>query len=251
MLWRHHLLFVGAIKTFLSVHTKMSVCRRETNFFSDKFLSLSLNDYRSMMPNSTADQIKLEGSPSYFSHPHVPRRVHTSLPGVKLLLVACDPSDRVLSQYVHAVAHESPSLKKLGYPPVEKYIFHANGSVNPNRSEIIKGHYAYHLNNWLKFFPLSRIHVIDGYVLKTRPWEEFERLGSFLNLSIKRILDKNSFEWNNTRHFYCHRSVGCLVSGKGREHPSLEATYMKKLREYFRPKNRDFFEIVGRKFDWP
>ena len=54
--------------------------------------------------------------------------------------------------------------------------------------------------------------------------------------------------------FYCFKRgpqrLECLSDTKGREHPELPARNSRKLREYYAPYNKLFFDLVGRDFGW-
>ena len=42
-----------------------------------------------------------------------------------------------------------------------------------------------HLDRWLDYFQMSQILVVDGENIKVKPWEEMERVETFLGLSHK------------------------------------------------------------------
>ena len=51
----------------------------------------------------------MEKTPDYFDSPpyDVPNRIASTLPGVKLLLIICDPTKRAFSDYIHEVSIKS------------------------------------------------------------------------------------------------------------------------------------------------
>ena len=58
-----------------------------------------------------------------------------------------------------------------------------------------------------------------------------------------------------SKGFYCFRPPGsslaqCLDKNKGRQHPKMKPDTRRKLYEYFRPKNKEFFRKIGEEFDW-
>ena len=56
---------------------------------------------RSLMPNSTADQITFEKTPNYYRLPVVPDRIRNFNRTIKLVYVTCDPVRRTLSDFFH------------------------------------------------------------------------------------------------------------------------------------------------------
>ena len=80
---------------------------------------------RSLMPNSTADQITFEKTPNYYRLPVVPDRIRNFNRTIKLVYVTCDPVRRTLSDFFHIhrkslvnyhiiFAVPCPALVKLG-----------------------------------------------------------------------------------------------------------------------------------------
>lgn len=55
------------------------------------------SDCRRQMPLTTADQLTIEKSPSYFVTKTAPARVHELDPGMKLIVVVRDPITRAIS----------------------------------------------------------------------------------------------------------------------------------------------------------
>ncbi len=60
--------------------------------------------YRDQLPASTEDQVPYQWSSCYFHKPDVPRRVWQLNPAMRLLLITCDPVQRLVSEYVHNAA---------------------------------------------------------------------------------------------------------------------------------------------------
>ncbi|NXT17355.1 HS3S1 sulfotransferase, partial [Syrrhaptes paradoxus] len=102
-----------------------------------------------------------------------------------------------------------------------------------------------------EYFPLDRIHIVDGDKLIKDPFPEIEKVERFLKLSPQ--INASNFYFNKTKGFYCLRDSGrerCLHESKGRAHPQIDTQLLEKLHEYFHKPNKKFFELVGRTFDW-
>jgi len=67
------------------------------------------------MPLTTADQLTVEKSPSYFIDKRVPARVHSTNPGMKLILVVREPVTRAVSDYTQAVIRHNPNISQHSF----------------------------------------------------------------------------------------------------------------------------------------
>ncbi|ODM92994.1 Heparan sulfate glucosamine 3-O-sulfotransferase 5 [Orchesella cincta] len=148
-------------------------------------------------------------------------------------------------------AATSPAL--LADPPPD-------GSINTNYKATRISIYSRYLQRWLDIFPTSQIHVIDGDALIRDPFTQLQEVEKFLNLHA--TLKREDFYFNSTKGFYCwkkrnenndtaHNTVHCLNDSKGRKHPNVDRRVIRKLREFYRPFNEKFYNMVGRDFGWP
>ena len=111
--------------------------------------------------------------------------------------------------------------------------------------------YIEYFRRYLKYFKREQIHVVDGDALTKNPLPELRKVESFLGLEHEIIEEQVYF--NESRGFYCAKNyLGsfCLGSGKGRTHPEVDEKNIRKLRDYFRPFNREFANAVGQNFSW-
>ena len=118
---------------------------------------------------------------------------------------------------------------------------------------LTRGIYYQHLERWLKLFRLDQFLFLESDRFSTEPWAIMEEVEDFLGL--ERELTRSRFEFNKTKGFYCFHRVGkkrpsCLSEHKGRHHPVLPKHLEVKLKEFYRPWNKKFEELLGRKFDW-
>ena len=70
--------------------------------------------YRNLFPYVNDREKVIEKTPSYFMHPpsELPERIYNILPEAKLLLMVCDPTPRVFSDYIHQVHYVQVDLKR-------------------------------------------------------------------------------------------------------------------------------------------
>lgn len=206
--------------------------------------------YRGLMPRTLESQITMEKTPSYFVTRETPQRISAMSRDTKLIVVVRDPVTRAISDYTQTLSKtpELPSFQELAFKN------QSIGMVDTSWNAIRIGLYALHLENWLHHFPLAQIHFVSGERLIADPAGELARLQDFLGL--KRIVTDKHFYFNRTKGFPCLKkpeSSGwprCLGKSKGRTHVQINRDAIEQLRDFYRPHNDKFYEMVGHDFKW-
>uniref|UniRef100_S4RR65 Sulfotransferase n=1 Tax=Petromyzon marinus TaxID=7757 RepID=S4RR65_PETMA len=211
--------------------------------------------HRGLMPPTEPGQITMEKTPSYFVTREAPARIRAMGGGrTKLLVVVRDPVTRAVSDYAQTLAK-----RPRGTPPFRRLAFR-NGSaagapaVEPRWSALRIGLYARHLERWLRHFPRESMLFVSGERLATRPAAELARVQDFLGIA--RLVTRRHFYFNATKGFPCLRRENhwgqphCLGNSKGRPHPHIEPELLQRLREFYRPFNLKFYQMVGQDFGW-
>ena len=240
-----------ALLEFLNLHPSIQAEKREMHFFDDDDnYNKGLDWYRKRMPFSFSDQITVEKTPAYFVEESVPERAYKMNSTLKLVIVMRDPVERAISDYTQVqstrIEKGKPydSFRDLAVDP-------ETGEVNKSYKAIRRSVYHRHMERWLKWFPLSQFHFVSGENLVKNPTEELEKVEKFLGLEHK--LTKDHFYFNETRGFYCmhlKQKEKCLAKSKGRQHPFVDEETVQKLRDFFRPHNEKFYQLVGINFGW-
>lgn len=231
------------------------------------------------MPPTLAGQLTMEKTPGYFVDPRVPSRVFQMNKDARLILVVRDPVTRALSDYAQAVdkkteqAREPPpseadappllsppsSASAPAAPRVKSFaelafLPQSPGYVDTSWSAIKIGLYARHLANWLKYFPPKQILIVSGEELVAKPSSVIGQVQRFLGLA--PVITSRHFYFNTTKGFPCvkkHWRTGrphCLNSKKGRQHPNVGPKVIKRLKEFYRPFNEQFYRQTKLNFDW-
>ncbi|XP_072095858.1 heparan sulfate glucosamine 3-O-sulfotransferase 1-like [Mobula birostris] len=238
-----------ALLEMLDIHPDIVVAATEVHFFDwDENYVKGLEWYRKLMPFSYPHQTTIEKTPGYFTSIKAPKRIHDMNSSTKLLLILRDPTERVISDYTQVYYNRLENHKPV--QPIEEMVI-KNGELNTKYKAIQRSLYDIHMGNWLRYFPLNQIHIVDGGALIKDPLEELQKVEIFLNIPAK-IMTSN-FYFNQTKGFYCLRSDGkerCLHESKGRPHPVVNSTVLKELHAYFREHNERFFRMVKQSFDW-
>lgn len=137
---------------YLGTHPEVSVSRmKETNFFfRHRDDERRLAWYRDQFdPDKPA---RGEASPNYTKRhvrAGVAERIAATLPDVRLLFVARDPVARIVSHYVHNLAHGRETR------PFSEAVANDDRYVETSR-------YAYQLEPFLEHFPREHIMVVDS-----------------------------------------------------------------------------------------
>uniref|UniRef100_A0A3B4ZNT6 Sulfotransferase n=1 Tax=Stegastes partitus TaxID=144197 RepID=A0A3B4ZNT6_9TELE len=232
-----------AVLEFIRIHPDVRAAGTETHFFDRNY-------DRGLMPRTLESQITMEKTPSYFVTKETPHRISAMSQDTKLIVVVRDPVTRAISDYTQTLSKtpDLPSFQDLAFRN------QSLGIVDMSWNAIRIGLYALHLENWLRYFPLAQIHFVSGERLITDPAGELARVQDFLGL--KRIVTDKHFYFNRTKGFPCLKkpessgSPRCLGKSKGRTHVQIDRDAIEQLRDFYRPYNVKFYEMVGHDFKW-
>ncbi|KAF6723633.1 Heparan sulfate glucosamine 3-O-sulfotransferase 3A1 [Oryzias melastigma] len=238
-----------ALLEFLRIHPDVRAVGAEPHFF-DRVYDKGLEWYRNLMPRTLEGQITMEKTPSYFITKEAPRRVLSMSRHTKLIVVVRDPVTRAVSDYTQTLS------KSPGLPTFQNLAFRnvTAGLIDTSWSAVRIGLYAKHLENWLRYFPLSHFLFVSGERLVTDPAGEMGRVQDFLGL--KRVVSDKHFYFNQTKGFPCLKKPEgssrprCLGKSKGRPHPQIPSEVLLRLRDFYRPFNLKFYQMTGHNFGW-
>ena len=242
-----------ALLEFLRLHPNVRAAGSEIHFF-DRYYNNGYEWYRRKMPLTNPNQITVEKTPSYWITKEAPQRISKMNQTIKLLIIVRDPVTRAISDYTQSTS------KRMGMKKFESMVFINDSSsriVNRFWTPIKLGIYVKFLKSWLRYFKLSQLLFISGERLILNPAVEMERVQHFLRL--QTVIDANYFYFNETKGFPCVRKyflrnsnyTRCLGKTKGRSHPEINETIIHRLRDFYRPFNEHFFQLVNFDFGWP
>jgi [heparan sulfate]-glucosamine 3-sulfotransferase 5 len=164
---------------------------------------------------------------------------------------------KLLCIFQYAQIIENQRYRGLEGRPFESVALNPDGSVNEHYDAVEKSLYSLHMAKWLKVFPQSQMHVVNGEKLVRKPWHELRKVEDFLGL--EHEIEPEMFAFNATKGFHCIVTTGndsvrrerCLTKAKGRAHPRIGKDVISKLRKFFAPFNYDFYTMAGTDFGWP
>ncbi|XP_069110349.1 heparan sulfate glucosamine 3-O-sulfotransferase 1-like [Argopecten irradians] len=235
----------GALRHFLDLHPDVITASKEPNFFSFRYEN-GFDWYKRLMPYSSEGQMTIEKSSNNFHNEQAPGRTYDFNSTIKLIVVVREPVERAISDYTQRV------INNRSRHNFEDAVFnHRTGEINRDYICIRPSLYHTNLKRWLKYFPLSQIHIVDGENMKRKPYDEIYKVEEFLGLSHQ--VRKEQFVFNATKGFFCFRTssvVECLRENKGRQHIVISQDIKDRLKRHFQPLNELFFKQIGQRFDW-
>ncbi|KAL3875869.1 hypothetical protein ACJMK2_033778 [Sinanodonta woodiana] len=238
-----------ALLEYLRLHPQIKATGPEPHFFDDNY-EKGLEWYRQQMPSSRRDQLTIEKTPSYFVTKEIPDKVYKMSKRTKLIVVLRDPVTRAISDYAQ-LADRRPDVKSFDDMA---FIDNRTKIVDTSWAIIKIGIYIKHLVNWLEYFPLKQIHIVSGENLIKDPAHELRLVQEFLGL--EPMIDNSYFTFNSTKGFPCFRKqvnsshIHCLNRDKGRSHPAINPSVIKRLRDFYKPFNSRLYQITGQNFGW-
>lgn len=261
-----------ALLNMLKIHPGISAATGEVHFFDRNNTYLRGKSwYVNRMPATSSDQLVIEKTPAYFVTPYVPERIHKLLPNLKVILIVRDPVQRVISDF--AQLSSKRAVKKMAKLNFSSTVFYPSGKIKKKSRILRVSLYDVHYKRWLRYFNKSQIHIVNGDKFIKNPYSELHKLEQFL--PVKSYFRESMFVLNKTKGFYCWRrphtnikvfkntvldppptdgstrmATVCLGKGKGRKHPDVSLRTIKKLKKYYRPFMKHFYQLSGQNFGW-
>jgi hypothetical protein len=220
-------------------------------YFFDKEFQKGVNWYKSFFPTNFVKSrlenklqtncLTCEATPRYLYHPSTPKRVFEIIPNVKLIILLRNPIDRAYSHYQMEVSSGNEDLsfedaidqeKNRISDDMQKMENDENFySVNFYRkSYLTRGIYVDQIKRWFKYFPREQFLILKSENLYSDPSKVYGQVLDFLDLSKFKL---NSFE--------AHRM---------RKYSNISPETRKKLSNYFKPHNKQLYELLGKNFNW-
>ena len=227
------------------------IAERNVHFF-EYIHTNSIEWYRAHFPTKAYKNFKKiirkeklivgEQTATYLFHPLVPKRIHATMPNVKLITVLRNPVDRAYSNY-HAQVREGfekrtfddaikSELKRIEIGKKEPEYKINNDDFNNHVifSYLRHGIYVDFIKSWMEFFTKDQFLILSTYDLNNNHAKFLKQVFEFLNVPNRKV---NGLERKN---------VG--------EYKKLDKSTRKFLVDYYRPHNERLFQLLGKNFDW-
>jgi len=227
-----------SVFTYLNAHPQICGSSvKETTFFGKQFtgnIDTDFNTYSNYFKKCprNADYI-MEASTGYLHGGiKVAKRIKTMFPGVKLLFMLRNPTDRLYSYYNHMVSKlVSDFDNTITFNEyVEKCFEHVNNGINLGQSKtnhlhfaaLSHGRYATYINEYFQIFPREQIKIMFYEKLNNNPKLFMYRLCDFLEI------DKDFY------NLYTFSKLNVTFSSKLKFLHTLALTANNKLERYTR-----------------
>ena len=213
----------------------------EIGFFDSNF-HLGLNWYRSMFPTKkemekikekTNFAITGEDTPFYFWKKETVSRIINAVPNSKLIVIVRNPVDRAYSNYnlgIRKKVEESTFEKAID----EEICFIENHSfrecIDRKRSYLSKGFYAKQFSIWQEKFSQKKLHVVSTEEMEKQPQITMSKIFEFLEIPKYNIKNPQK--------------------QKSANYKKMHVDTRKKLLEFYKPHNEEFFNKINQSFDW-
>lgn len=227
---------------------------KEIRYFDSSRIPIERFDtYKAYFPSSARRYIKqlLSGrrawtadfSPTYYDHPHAPRRIFETLGAdVKLILLLRNPVDRAYSQYrfQRGIGNESETSFEKALELEQQRIAGEDAKQLANESYfsrprnhfgyLTRSYYLSYIKNWHQYFNASQLLVISLEDFKKSPQPVFNQICDFIGVPHHRI-SKN-------------------IHNISKIEETMNTETRLKLLAHFRQHNRELSDYLGQDFDW-
>ena len=213
----------------------------EIGFFDSNY-QLGMEWYRSMFPkqkemdevrNSTGFAITGEDTPFYFWKKEVIERILKNLPNIKIILIFRNPVDRAYSNYNLGVRTNTEKLtfEKAIEEEIKFLDNHTfRETVDRRRSYLTKGMYDEQIKFWFEEFPKNQVHILSTEEMQNHPQDTLMEVFQFLGISQYTIKNPQKQKLAN--------------------YEKMNDETRKKLLEFYKLHNKNFFNIIQKRFDW-
>ncbi len=233
---------------YLAQHPQCAASLTKEVHFFDNHFSRGENWYRSNFPltksekNGTGPRITLESSPYYQAEPRVPARVHSLLPGARLIFLLRNPVSRAYSHYQHNVMRRREPLSFADAVAAEPSRIDGdyrrmlsdeafNSDAVQQYSYLKRGIYVDQLVQWRKYFPAEQMLVLQSERMFRNPGEVY--------LEVLQFLELDRWEPATYKNLY-----------QGRYQEPMAADMRAELTEYFAPHNERLYQLLSWQSVW-
>lgn len=250
-----HFLIIGAQKSgttslysYMRQHPQIaSASTKEIHFFDGgvepkpDLYARGVSWYRSHFPLRTdlRNRKTFEASPVYLFNPEAARRIHDLIPGVRMVAVLRNPTERAISHYFHEKGRNREPLPPLEAMQAEETrLAQALESGNYRAGAFVRhsykgrGLYDQQIRRYLQFFPRSQLLVLSSDELMADPMSVLPALFEFVGV-------EPGFRPDDLRRKN--------VRVEREEVPSEVYAY---LNDYFARPNAALYATIGRSFGW-
>ncbi len=247
-----------ALNSYLRQHPEVGVSSdKETHFF-DRNFDNGLDWYRSLFPEEGKFRAIGEATPNYMFSPMALDRIKETLPDVKLVVMLRNPIDRAYSHYWHDRARGKIEGE------FEENVARELDNADQALSYIARGRYRAQIENILKRFPSTALHVEVFEDILDRPDDLYSSVCRFIGVDdsfrpeslgapVNNFIEFRSLALRRTSQKLPGRLKDVLgrINTKGKKsYPQMPDTVRDLLTTEFEEANQGLDKIVGKNLPW-
>jgi hypothetical protein len=216
--------------------------KKELHYFDAYFkngMSWYLNNFK--LAENSKLKYSGEATPYYIFHPYIAKRIHSSFPDSKFIILFRNPIDRAFSHYQMSVRR---GLEKRTFEDAIKdeswcifkqrvrMVFNKGFNLkHAEKSYISRGLYYKQLKRWLGYFPKENFLFLKSENLFSNPQPEINKVCEFLKISKFEIKDYE------------------LVN-QGNYADQIKEETKNRLEKFFANDTKKLEKITNMKFKW-
>ena len=217
----------------------ISPIRKELYYFTENDFR-SINSYHANFPIFKGTKVTGEATPDYLFYHKTPKTVHAYNPNLKIVIMLRNPTERAYSQYTHQnYTDKTKACDPLSFSDAirkEESRYHIDENTKfyheyKYYSYKKRGIYIEQINNWLKYFNRDQVHIIFLEELEDDFENQILLLMEFLGIK------KNSRQFENKVYNQGPKS-------------KINSSDKQYLDDFFKPYNKDLFELLNRRNIW-
>lgn len=234
--------------------------KKELNYFSwIKFQGFSNYLKNFPLKSEKNHSLTFDATPSYFYFKEAPKRIAKFFPEAKFIALLRDPVERAFSDWnFHFDSNFVKGRKNLQDQrdfdqAIEDEFRNPNLFIPPKGfGYLLKGRYAEHLKNWLRYFSKDQLLLIESSMLKSDPAKVLKEVTDFLELPpFKRDFKKSKASVNRLMETPDRDSSNTLKSYNVNTYTTeMKPKTKKMLKAYFASYDKELQKITGRTFTW-
>ncbi len=256
-----------SLQYYLDEHPALCMSEKKEIHFFDLNFDKTIDWYLKHFENCNENMIAGEATPYYMFHPEVAKRIYQTLPGVKIIFVLRDPTQRAWSHYWHEVVKGRETLSFERALELEEQRINSDPAAHQYKSYRSRGEYSRQIQPFMELFGKDQILILLSEELRSAPESNLKRIFEFLNVDpdfkCNRIYEKVRYEGRVPRN----KSLNALIqNGLLRNIPFLKGINnilnfasrseqmnpetKSVLDSYYQPFNKELAQLLNRQSLW-
>ena len=191
-------------------------------------------------------QILVDWGSDLLPDPKAVQRTYELNPRLKLIVIVRDPVERLLAHYVSRRA--SGVFSDTGTKLEDIIIQKDTGDLIETHPYVILGIYSQLLSIWAEYFPMQQFLVQSIEDLENNPIGTLRKAEEFLGVNQQVKQSDFIFDVNNMKMCPVDPRLKCISQKVDTK--DIEPRTIEKIRKFYEPYNKKFFEGISKSFDW-